>query len=148
MEKAKIGAATLIGALSAWWGESWVLILLVACAVVFDYVTGVVAAGREHEINSKKMTDGIYKKVGLLCLLALGFGLDAALTYFASAGLGLELPFELPFGLIVCAWIVINESISVTENLVRLDVPVPGWLTKFLRIAKDRLDAESPGGAE
>ena len=143
MDKLKILFAMIAGTLTAWLGDVWPLIAFVICGVVFDYITGVIAAGRERNINSQKATDGIYKKVGLLMLMLLGFGLDVALTYFAAEGLNFDLPMQLPFGLIVCAWIVINESISIIENLVRLEVPIPRWLVSFLKIAQDRLDAES-----
>lgn len=148
MEKTtKLGAAALGGVLAAWWGEVYVYVVIVAAFVVFDFITGVLAAGHEKEINSERMTDGIYKKAGLLLLMGLGFGLDAAITCFAAEGLSLDIPFNLPFGVIVCAWIVINEAISVIENLVRLEVPIPERLTQFLKIAKDKLDVGSGDGS-
>ena len=133
MHSIKLALAAIIGAVSAWMGSVWPLIALVIAAILFDYITGFLAGRATTGINSRTAAKGLYKKVGFLCLLCLGFLLDVALSYFIEQGVGITLPFNTPFGLIVAAWIVITEAISITENLAKLGVPLPDWLLKFLK---------------
>jgi toxin secretion/phage lysis holin len=115
---------------------------MVAGAAVLDYLTGVLAAAKRGQLCSKSGLKGIYKKVALFCALALGFFLDAAIPALASSGLSRELPVNLPFGLLIAAWVIIGESISVMENLSRCGVKLPGVLAKVLKIAQERVDKE------
>jgi toxin secretion/phage lysis holin len=140
MEKAKIWIAAIGGTIAAWLGDVYVLILLTLGFMILDYMTGVLAAGYEHNINSEKATNGLYKKAGFLLLLLLGMGLDIAVEYFSTTTLSISLPFSSPFGLIICAWIVITESISVIENLSRLGAKIPAFLANWLKITQDSID--------
>ena len=50
-------------------------------------------------------------------------------------------------GLIVTIWLIVNELISILENLAVIGVPLPKWLTKIigkLKISIDKtVDTES-----
>ncbi|NLK39237.1 MAG: phage holin family protein [Clostridiales bacterium] len=35
------------------------------------------------------------------------------------------------FGMLVCVWLIINEILSVLENLSAIGVPMPAFLTKI-----------------
>ncbi|MCL2083130.1 MAG: phage holin family protein [Oscillospiraceae bacterium] len=134
--------------MSAWTGHALPLIVIVA-ALVLDYISGFLAAAHNGELSSRKGRRGIIKKVSFLLMLFLGFLLDAAVPYFAQVGLSAEIPVQLPFGLIICAWIVITEAISVLENLCRIDgVHVPGWLVKLLTGLQDEIDRQDEEGGE
>ena len=109
--------------------------------LLLDYITGMLAAAYNEGLSSKKGRKGLIKKVSFLLMLGLGFLLDAAVPYFVERGLSAELPVPLPFGLMICAWIVITEAISVLENLCRMEgVRVPGFLVKLLRGMRDKID--------
>jgi toxin secretion/phage lysis holin len=120
------------------------LIALVAVAVVFDTATGMI----EDKINGKPIdsktgTKGFWKKVALLVGLFFGFFLDwfipIMLTYIS-----ITLPFDMPFALIICFYIVLNECISICENLYEANPSVlPGWIVKLLGVAKDKLEEGS-----
>lgn len=140
MEKVKIMFATLLGTLAAWLGAVYVFILLTVGFMVLDYITGILAAGREHNISSAKATDGLYKKAGFFLLLLLGMGLDIAIGYFSTTVLKTSFVFSSLFALIICAWIVITESMSVAENLYRLGVTIPAFLAKWLKITYKKID--------
>lgn len=143
MLKLKIPIATIGGLTASWFGKSWSLIVLVLAAILLDYATGILAGRANEGLNSKRATQGLYKKIGFLCLFALGFFLDIAFNHFISQGFnGFQLPFNLPIGLIISVWIVVTEAISICENLERLGVPIPLWLMKLLK--KTRENAEPP----
>ena len=144
MNEIKLGLAAFMGVVSLHTETIIPLFVLVFFALVMDYITGVLA-GRKSEdgLRSDIATKGLYKKAGFLCLLLLGFFLDTAIPYFVYAGLHLDMPFVTPFGVIMAAWIVITEAISIIENLSELGVNVPTWMAKLLRASKDKMDDKS-----
>jgi len=115
------------------------LILLVVGAAVLDYLTGVLAAAKGGVLSSGSGIKGIYKKLALFCALALGFFLDAAIPILGQKGLGKEVAVNLPFGLIIAAWVVLNESLSVLENLSSCGVRLPGAIARALKAARGKM---------
>ena len=105
------------GAVAAFFGQYGLFIALVALAVVLDVITGLVKAKATGEgLSSKKANRGFWRKMALFVALAFGIFLD----YAAAAVLvhvGVNLGGELPFALIISAYIIINEAISISENL-------------------------------
>ena len=123
------------------------LLVFVVFSMLLDYITGMLAGRRSNNgINSESATKGLYKKAGFLCLFCLGFFLDVAIPFFTYAGLRLEIPFATPFGVIIAAWIVITEAISVIENLSEIGVNVPEWMLKLLKQTKGQIDDGKAGG--
>jgi toxin secretion/phage lysis holin len=118
------------------------LIIMVAGAAVLDYITGLLAAAKRGKISSASGIKGIFKKLALFCALALGFFLDAAIPVLAEHGLSRELTVNLPFGLVIAAWVLINEWVSVLENLSRCGVRLPGVVGTALKTARDRMDGK------
>ena len=56
-------------------------------------------------------------------------------------GIGKEIPFDLPFGMMICIYIVLNEAISICENLYAANPStMPGWIVKLLMSAKEEVD--------
>jgi toxin secretion/phage lysis holin len=118
------------------------LILLVASVAVLDYITGVLAAAKGGMLSSSKGLRGIYRKLALFCALALGFFLDAAIPALTAQGLSRELTADLPFGLLIAAWVVLSESISVLENLTRCGIKLPGFIARVLKEAEKKIGDE------
>jgi toxin secretion/phage lysis holin len=146
---AKLGAyfglqiGTVFGA-SIYYFETVVpLFIFVTVSVVLDYITGVLAGRKTKDgLQSKTAVKGLYKKAGFMCLFCLGFFIDAAIPFFVNAGLNITVPFSTPFGVIIAAWIVITESISVVENLAGMGVQIPRWLLKVLKSTRKKIDDE------
>jgi len=107
-----------------------------------DYITGILAGRAGEGLKSRVAIKGLYKKVGLIFLFCLGFLLDGAFNHYLVKGFSVEMPFDLPIGLIVSVWIFLTEAISICENLERLKVPIPSWLMKLLRKTKKKMDKE------
>ena len=138
--KLKIPLAATGGLLASRLGHVWPLILLVFAAIMLDYITGMLAGRANEGINSRRAVKGVYKKTGFIILMVLGFLLDTSFNYFIAAGFSTQLPFDLPIGLIISAWIVVTEAISVCENLERMGVPIPDPLLKLLRKTRGKID--------
>ena len=134
---------TALAALGAWLAVSlgiyapWMIILV--AAIVLDYITGMTAAAYTGELNSRKGIRGILKKLGYLALVGLGFMID----WVVAAGVAQFGWSAYPEGIIalaVIAWIIINEALSIVENLGRLEVPIPKFLKKVVKSLHSGLD--------
>lgn len=134
------GIITLITAsISAYFGIIVIPLIVLTLVMVIDYITGMAAAYVNAELSSRKGIRGIFKKLGYYSLVCVGITLD----YILSSGLaqiGITNDVNIWFGLIIAIWLIINELISILENLSRLDVPIPKFLTKFVEKLKNNVD--------
>lgn len=103
--------------------------------MVIDYISGMSAAWRVGELSSKKGIDGVIKKVGYMALVAVAMGVDY-LIFSGFAAVNVNIGFNMLFGVLVAVWLIINEMISILENLSRLGVPIPLFLTKVVKKLK------------
>ena len=131
------------GGIAAFCRQYGLFIVLVAAAVVLDVVTGLVKAKATGEgLSSEKANRGFWRKMALFVALAFGIFLD----YAAAAVLvhvGVNLGGELPFALIISAYIIINEAISISENLYLTNPDsFPKWIAKRLKVAKEQMDKD------
>jgi toxin secretion/phage lysis holin len=141
--KVKLLAAGLGGVISYLCGVAdWKGLAFAVAMVLLDYATGLLAGRANEGLNSAKAVKGLYKKVGIFTLLVFGILLDGAVNRYALAGLSIDVPFNVPLCAIISFWVVITEAISVVENLDRLGVPIPGWLVKLLKKARQGVDQE------
>ena len=86
--------------------------------IIFDIVSGVLAAGTERKINSSISFVGLIKKVGLFVALAFCTFIDAyikASGYIVKLGVGLILAYE---------------GMSIIENFSRIGIDIK-FLTKY-----------------
>lgn len=115
---------------------------LVGVAIIFDTITGIVAAKASGtQITSKKAYQGFWKKVGLLLALFFGVFLDLFIPE-ALGFISISLPFNMPFGLIFGCYIVFNEGISICENIDKINPTIlPHWVKKLLRGGADKIDS-------
>lgn len=59
-----------------------------------------------------------------------------ALTISFTAA-NITVNYNMWFGLLVAVWLIINEMISILENLSKLGVPIPEFLTKIIQRLKN-----------
>lgn len=145
MEKPKIIATAALSALTAFANKYAAIVVFVVIVVCMDIVTGIIASCATGEkISSEKGTKGFWKKMALFAALAFGFLLDYFIPYMVSYT-GIELPASALFGVMIGCYIVINESISICENLYRCnDEILPKWVVKLLTQSKDQLNKDEP----
>lgn len=144
MEKMKWLLSIICGLLSAFTKQYGMIIVFVSCAVIFDWITGIIGEkALGHAITSKKGTIGFWKKMALFAGLFFGFFLDYFIPY-ALAKINTELPIkEAVFGMIIGCYIVINECISICENIYKANPAIlPKWIVKMLTLAKTQIDKE------
>lgn len=114
-------------------------LIILILAMTIDYITGMVAAWYNSELNSKKGIKGIVKKISYMALVAVSMGIDW-LIYCGLAQLNVNLGFTVFFGVLVAIWLIINEFISTLENLKKIGVPLPKFIEKIICKLKDTVE--------
>lgn len=131
--------------LMAYLGHLVIPIIILAAVMLLDYGTGIGKAWVAGELSSKIGVIGILKKVGYLVIVAVGMIVD----WVIQAGLTelhIDYKIEFLFAMIVIVWLILNELISILENVAAIGAPVPKWLTKIITKLKDH--TEEKAGAE
>lgn len=137
----KCGMAIVLGFITSFWHQYGMLSALVCAAICFDIATGLVSARIRCAISSRHSFRGLLRKVALLMALAFGFFLDAFTLYLLSAQyMAGVLPTSIPFGHMVGIYIILNESLSVCENLYSCGVKLPAAVIEALRLSGQKID--------
>ena len=140
MEKPKWLLSIILGVIATFTKQYGILIILVCVAIVFDCVTGLIKAKLEESISSEAGTKGFFRKIALLVCLFFGFFLDYAIPYMCES-VSIKIPYDMTFGLIICFYIVLNECISICENLYACNPTImPKWIVKILLSTKKQLE--------
>lgn len=139
--------AAAIGALCSYASKLATPLAVLLFAMILDYLTGMAKAWTRGELSSKRGMQGILKKVGYLVVVCAAGVIDWLLMYgLKSAGIDAQLPFL--FAAVVTVWLIINELISILENVAALGVPVPGFVLKLLDRLKGAVETQGEGAAE
>lgn len=157
MEKYLMAAQGFLAAVIAWLGNRLGILfpmLGVLCVLmIIDYTTGMSASKKEaldHPENpaygwcSKKGAKGILKKVGYISVVTVAVIMDYMIALLAQH-LGLGIHRSVFFGILVTAWYILNEALSITENASRLDADVPKWMLKYIAVLKKKIDDKGEG---
>lgn len=141
MKTINITLATFGGILAAYFKAYIPLIVIVAIAVVFDFITGIIAALYTGEgLNSKKARKGALKKATMFLSLAFGIFLDYLIP-MAVAQIGLDVSAKLMFSSIIAFYIAFTECVSVCENIYRCNPSAfPKWIVKLLTEGKEKME--------
>ena len=99
--------------------ELWILILPVSLMAI-DFITGLLYAWSTNTFKSKKMRSGLTKKVGEIAILVIG----ELFSY------GMRISPMIMDG--ISAYILFMEFMSIMENLKKMGVPIPGFISKVL----------------
>lgn len=136
-----LAISVVTGLVSTYFEAYGAIFLFVAIAIVLDVITGIVnSCANGIAITSKKATMGFWKKIALLLALLMGIFIDSFLPQLLTV-VGIHLTHNLPFGLIVGCYIVLNELISIAENILGTNaIAMPKWIVKFLKGAKKDID--------
>lgn len=140
MDKIKVTVTAVVSALMSWLGILAVpVFLLVGCNLI-DYFTGLCAAKyRTESINSYKGIRGIIKKVCMWLLVLIGAWIDILINYAVEcAGVSLTIPFIV--ATVVAVWLVVNEIISILENMLDIGVTMPPFLLPVVKYIKKQVE--------
>lgn len=110
-----------------------VFIILVAIMAI-DYITGIISAIVNHNLNSRRGAKGIWKKIAYILGILLAFAVD----YLISTVTSYNTRFACSF--LIMAWYGVNEVLSILENLTEIGVPFPEFLTARLEQFRNKID--------
>lgn len=129
----------IIAGVSAYFQIIAIPLIVLTAVMLVDYITGMVSAYTKSELSSSKGLMGIFKKIGYFCLVAVGITTDYIICS-ALSSIGITSEVTMVFGLIVTIWLIINELISILENLTKLEVPIPDFLVKVISRLKNSVE--------
>ena len=130
--------AAFFAALGAYCRELVVPVIIVAAVMGCDYLSGVAAAWINGTLSSRVGIIGIIKKMGYALIIVVGFAVDW-IVQVAAGKVGIDAGNFFFFALLVSMWLIINECISILENIARMGVPVPKFLlTVIERLKRNR----------
>lgn len=94
--------------------------------VVIDYITGVMLAIIKRKVSSAIGFKGIFKKIMVFLMVAIGHTIDAYLIKNGGA-----------IRTAVIFFYISNEGISILENSANIGLPIPEKLKEILVQLKD-----------
>ena len=103
------------------------LILIPAAMMGIDILTGLIYAFINNTFMSAKMRSGLGKKVGELLIIVIGLLFTV----------GMNVPTEILKG--IALYIIFMELMSFLENLDKLGVPIPAFISKTLNNLNDEI---------
>ena len=124
-----------LAAFAVYMGALAVPIIVLMVMMIIDYLSGMSVAWSEGTLSSKVGAKGIVKKVGYMALIVVAMGVDY-LIYSGIAAADINVGYNMWFGLLVAVWLIINEMISILENLSKVGVPVPKFLIAIIEKLK------------
>lgn len=140
MDKVKLTVVAVVSALMGWLGILAVPVFLLVLCNVIDYGTGICAAKyRNDTISSYKGIRGIIKKVCLWLLIGVGAIIDTLINYAVEcAGIAITIPFIV--ATVVAVWLIVNEIISILENMVDIGVELPPFILPLVKNIKKQVE--------
>lgn len=127
--------AAVSAAIVAYLNILLVPLIILIVVMVIDYLSGMAQAYVSHTLNSRIGVIGILKKVGYLATVAVAIIADYIISE-ALMLLGTDIKLSYYIGLVVTIWFIINELISILENLAEIGTPIPAFLTKIIKRLK------------
>ena len=133
--------AGAVGALAAYLNILAVPLIVLGTVMVVDWFTGMAGASETGKLSSRVGVIGIIKKLCYLALVVVGGVIDYLISS-ALVSIGISLQINYCFGMIITVWLIINELISILENLGEMGVPLPGFLVGMIKTLKGKVEEQ------
>ena len=133
--------AGAVGALAAYFNVLAVPLVVLGTVMVVDWFTGMAGASATGKLSSRVGVIGIIKKLCYLALVVVGGVIDYLINS-ALVSIGISLQINYCFGMIITVWLIINELISILENLGEMGVPLPPFLTSMIKTLKGKVEEQ------
>lgn len=131
------GALTIITGLIAFMVEAITELVIVLVVLMFiDYFTGMISGFIDKKWSSSTGINGAGKKAGFVLLVLIAVLTDYVILHLGKQ-LGIVLGFNGIFTLAVTCWLISTELLSIIENLGRIGVPIPVFLSSAFSTLKE-----------
>ena len=132
------------GALAAYFNVLLLPLVVLAAVMLIDYITGMTGASYTGQLSSRVGVKGIVKKAGYPALVAVGMVVDYLISS-ALLTIGIQVQVNYCFGMILTVWLIINELLSILENLGEMNIPLPDFLLHTVKSLKGRVEDSAQG---
>lgn len=106
-------------------------IFVVLGFIIIDIITGVIKAFYDGNVNSTMLRKGLFHKLSEILALFFGYFTEYATTV-------IELGYEIPIFVAICCYISVMETVSILENLCKVNPRLSKLFEKYLeRVEED-----------
>lgn len=128
----KVFVTGAIAWISAKMGILAPILLTLFGIVIADWITGCCASRYEKKpLSSKRGYEGIIKKLSYFVAVGVALILDWLIISVASY-IGIEISVKAMFSILISVWLILNEMLSILENLNRMEIKLPSFLQKAI----------------
>lgn len=135
-------AGAVLSAIGGWLAAEaeavFPVLIILLILMMLDYASRLTACWKSGTLNSDKGAKGIAKKIGYLLIICCAMCFDFIVSYYATR-VGIAVQNQLLFGMIVCVWYCLNETLSIIENVGEFST-VPEWLAKRIENIRDSMN--------
>ena len=117
-------------------------LIILFVVMIADYISGIIKAYIKQELSSKIGKAGLLRKLSYFLVIITAAVCDW-LIYKGLRLVNVEIELSYYIGVLVTIWLIINELISILENLGAVGVPLPGFLQKLIQRLKQTVDKEA-----
>lgn len=117
----KLIFATLLTFISEFYSKVDYSLIVLISVILIDYITGLIKAYVNKELNSKIGFKGLLKKLGIFVIILLSFEIDKLIL--ANGALKSMTIF----------YYVSIECLSILENFGKIGIPIPNFLKGKLK---------------
>lgn len=133
------GVTILLAWITAETEAMFPVMVILLCCMVIDFISGCIANGSVEGLSSKAGVKGIIKKVGYLCVISVAMFFDYLIMYSLNL-MNIQYSIRMFFGLLVTVWFILNELLSILENVSKLGVPIPDFLTQYVKEVRGKIN--------
>lgn len=133
------GVTILLAWITAETEAMFPVMVILLCCMVIDFISGCIANGSVEGLSSKAGVKGIIKKVGYLCVISVAMFFDYLIMYSLNL-MNIQYSIRMFFGLLVTVWFILNELLSILENVNKLGVPIPDFLTQYVKEVRGKIN--------
>lgn len=109
--------------------------VLFVVVMALDYLSGIARAWYKRKLSSKEGLKGFVKKLCYMLAVAVAVVVDFVIQ-LAAEQTSLDLTGCFFCATLVLVWFILNECISILENIASIGVPVPEFLLKLIKRLK------------
>lgn len=99
--------------------------------VIADYISGICASAVEGKLSSTVGYKGILKKLSYFMAVGVAITVDWLMAT-CSQTIGIEMNFKAFLSVLVSVWLILNELLSILENINRMGVRLPNFLSEAI----------------
>lgn len=121
-------------------GNYWYIFITYMIFNLLDWITGSLKALKLKKVSSNIGINGLIKKLGYWVVIGIAFSFSVMFVIIGKEILNINLSIMYSLGWFTFAILIINEIISILENLISLGIKVPSVLIKSIKATESILD--------